>query len=265
MRIISMPHAYLASLQSAALDQINLASNEIENVPVFLSQGDVLLAWWTRHLAPHISSAAKQTITVINVVEIRALLRVCGLLAAGKVYIGNAHAWVPFFMSAEEVVRSSLGDLARRIRHALATLGTQDQLEAFMKLQRAMPKGRFALGDGTMTLVVGTNWTKMGMYHVDFSSAVVGNCVGGRVQSPCRPSLVHYHPLTPPQTSFMKTVFVTGKDDCGNYWLIASHTRKVWTRIAQSMSQEASALGSFQIVDDSQPVQYRADAIETRR
>lgn len=243
LRLICVPGPYMKSLRNAALLDLAARKSEDGSAP-FVSEGDVLLAWWAQHLAPHVSTSSKQTISIIIIFELRALLMAKGLLTSGSAYLGNAHSYVPVFVPASDVLTGSLGDVASALRQALITLGTKEQVEAFVSLRHTMSEDRFVLGDAGMTVVVGTNGTKAKIYDTDFSKVLVkeGPHMGG--QQAGRPSLVYSHNFEPRQNSLVKTLYITGKDANGDYWLYTRLKKGVWDQINQAICNEASIIES---------------------
>ncbi|KAF4634886.1 hypothetical protein G7Y89_g3215 [Cudoniella acicularis] len=235
--------AYMKALRDAALLDLEDDKSE-DGKPPFVSEGDVLLAWWARLLIPNVSTSAKQTVGIINVLELRSFLVAARLFPKGSAYIANAHSLVPAFLPAGELLTSSLGHGVGVMRRALATLTTQEQVEALMALQRATPKDMFVLGDAGMTMVVGTNWTKAKMYDIDFSQALEREGPHSAGQRAGRPSLVYSHSIQPLgwQNFLIKIIAITGKDADGNYWLYGNYTKKTWAQIDQAIKKEASEL-----------------------
>lgn len=67
-------------------------------------------------------------------------------------------------------------------------------------------------GDGNMAQVWFTNWSKAGLFNLDFAPARKGY---KERDVPCRPSYVQEnHGPVKPADGF----FVLGKDEKGNYW-----------------------------------------------
>ena len=240
LRLICVPGPYIRSLKSDAMEDVIKTvqeKNEGGKPPPFVSEGDVLLAWWTQTLIPHISSSLSQTVAVINVLEIRALLVSKGLLPRDSAYIGNAFAWVPVFTSVRAILSASIGSLALAIRHSLATQSKPEQVEAFMRLQHTAGKEKFVLGDVGMKMMVCTNGTKVGLYDLDFSAALVGEGKKMGGQAVGRPSLFHCHCIEPKGINeLMKVLYITGKDAEGNYWMFTTLRPKVWDKVQKAIA-----------------------------
>ena len=171
-----VPAAYVQSLCVAAWANMT-AANHGENgadTP-FVSEGDVMCAWWTRQILSCVPKYPSQTIAINIAFGLRWLLAK-DMLPASSACVANAVMYVLAFMPAKEVLNRPLGYVAAALRKALAELGTREQVEAHLALDRTSREkiGNAGLfGDPWMHMVVCTNWTKGNFYDVDFSAAVV--------------------------------------------------------------------------------------------
>ncbi|KAI1335354.1 hypothetical protein F5Y15DRAFT_252718 [Xylariaceae sp. FL0016] len=245
-RIICMPAGYIRSLRETAMQDLENERGLDEKAP-FISEGDVLSAWWAKLLTPHVSAYKSQTVAMVNVLELRPLLRSSGWLSEGTIYIGNAHLYVSAFSSAGKVLSNSIGALASAVRRSIVTLGSRSQVEAFMALKEKTPSGFFILGDPGMHMFCSTNWTKAKLYEIDFSGALVKEGSHRLSQEAGRPATIYYHPLEPPQFPMMKILYITGKDAEGNYWMCARLTRDLWARIEKTLPYEHPVVRSPEI------------------
>ncbi|KAK1980433.1 hypothetical protein LZ30DRAFT_771504 [Colletotrichum cereale] len=212
-RTVCVPAAYVDSLRKNAMQALQhenssmpgiSASEKTHEAPLpvpFLSDGDVLCAWWTRKIvASRVRNPAKssKTVAILNMMGLRGVMAQAGLLPKSGALVCNAIAPVPSLMRARDLVSEGplgLGRVAGALRLAIARLSTRPQVEALLALQRRCHgnqdenevdnkqattkkgKGKPGLpalfGDGGMHMVVCTNWTKADFFKVDFSSAVV--------------------------------------------------------------------------------------------
>ncbi|GKT58047.1 hypothetical protein ColTof4_11974 [Colletotrichum tofieldiae] len=211
-RTVCIPAAYVDSLRKDALQALQHENSSVPGVsatkreheaplPVsFLSDGDVLCAWWTRKIiASRVRNPIKsnKTIAILNMMGLRGVMAQAGLLPKIGALVGNAIAPVPALLRARDLVAEGplgLGRVAGALRLAIAQLSTRPQVEALLALQRRSHenqdenevdnkkttkkgKGKPGLpalfGDGGMHMVVCTNWTKADFFKVDFSPAVV--------------------------------------------------------------------------------------------
>lgn len=239
-RVIFVPASYVQSLRNAALADI-IAEHKGEggcDTP-FVSEGDVMCAWWTRHILSRMPRDSTQTIAINIAVGLRWLLAK-DMLPASSAYVGNAVAYVPAFMSARDVLIKPLGYVANAIRKALTELGTREQIEARLALDRTSQEetGNAALfGDPWMHMVVCTNWTKGKFYDVDFSAAVMkeGDHLGG--QKAGRPLYIQPHAFAK-GFSLISGFSIMGKDADGNYWLYGVLRKEYWPKIEQALSEK---------------------------
>lgn len=91
------------------------------------------------------------------------------------------------------------------------------------------------LGDGAMAQVGFSNWSKAGLFDLDFSPARVSpreDC------APCRPSYVqeNHGPIKP-----VDGFFVLGKDAKGNYRTSAYKIKSQWANFETQMEEDFAA------------------------
>lgn len=219
-RVICVPAAFAQSLRDAALADIKAANNsENGGDTPFVSESDVLCAWWTRHLLSSTRRDPSQSIAINIVFGLRWLLAK-EMLPASSVYIANAVTFVPAFMSARDILTKPLGYVAVALRQALADLGSREQIEARLALERAsQEKTGYPpfFGDPWMHTVICTNSTKSKYFDLDLSAAVLkeGHHLGG--QKAGRPSYIQPQHFAKP-FSLVNGFSIMGKDADGNYW-----------------------------------------------
>ncbi|KAK8078264.1 hypothetical protein PG996_004434 [Apiospora saccharicola] len=263
-RIVCVPKPYFERIRKAAMRErletsdsgSAVAEHEEGKVPappprhMFLSDGDILCAWWTRHLlAARLPSNASQTVSVMNMMGLRDLLLQSEELipAAEKksAILGNAMVGVPALFLSNQSEQKSLGKMAGTLRQAIQALGTWPQVEALLKLQRAArdKKGRHAVlfGDGGMHMVVCTNWLKARFFDVDFSAAVIPpNNAQSVFHAPvAKPTNVQMHITTDGLPAFLISPFnISGKDEYGNYWIRGTLREEYWPKVEHSLLEE---------------------------
>lgn len=235
-RAIFVPAAYASNLRKAALSELKLMQlkGEYNNIP-FLSEGDVVCAWWTRYIVQaQMPETSNRTVAIYNAFGLRQLLS-RDLLPSRHAYIANAFCMVPTFMTARDVLTKPLGCVAAAIRESYMDLGTRGQVEAVMSLNRAaQDKGGSALfGDPWMHMVVCTNWTKADLFNVDFTGALAeGRRDSGRATG--KPSFIQAHAFAR-GFSMINGFMVTGKDADGNIWLYGILRKQCWHVIEQML------------------------------
>ncbi|KAI0868946.1 hypothetical protein GGS24DRAFT_506236 [Hypoxylon argillaceum] len=283
-RIICVPQAFIDALRKDAFLALQPRNDkkpgEKAQANAFLSDGDILCAWWTRQIvSTRIRNTAhsSQTIAIMNMLGLRRLLRREKLLpeSAGAL-IANAMVGLPAFIAARHIVGRPLGITAGILRTAIQELGTMAQVDALLGLQRAANSngGIPALfGNAGMHMVVCTNWTQARFFELDFSAAVVpeegeaeqvhgtlqmgppgetdfdGNDRGSEQQMSAReparriarPTSVQMHLNSASTPAFMMSIFtVLGKDEVGNYWITGTLRKKFWLGIEQALREGPS-------------------------
>lgn len=239
-RIICVPAAYVQSLCNAARANITAANHGKNGGDTpFVSEGDVMCAWWTRQILSCVPNYPSQTIAISIAFGLRWLLAK-DMLPSSSAYVANALTYVPAFMPAKDVLNRPLGYVAAALRKALVELGTREQVEARLALDRTSREktGNAGLfGDPWMHMVVCTNWTKGKFYDVDFSAAVVkeGRHLGE--QKVGRPSYIQLHGFAK-GFSLISGFSITGKDADGNYWLHSVLRKEYWSKLEQALSEK---------------------------
>lgn len=157
-RIVCVPAMFAQTLREKALTDMSRRSAESGDA-LFLSEGDIICAWWTRHLIrAQMSAASNRIIAINNAFGLRWLLS-DDLLPPTHAYVSNAFCMVPAFMRAKDVLTTPLSFVAAAIRKAYMDLSTRGQIKAVMGLDRAAQiRGTIAMfGDPWMHVIVRTN------------------------------------------------------------------------------------------------------------
>ena len=243
-RVICVPRTYLQSLKDNALADLTAAhdgseGNDAGNKP-FISDGDLLCAWMTRHILSCMSLRPNQTIAINIAFGLRWLLSE-DLLPSSSAYVSNAVTYVPIFMTAKDAMNKSLGYVAASLRKALVRLGTREQIEARLALERSTQdrSGYPALfGDPWMHMVVCTNWAKGNFFDLDFSAAVIVEGPHQGEQKLGKPSYIQAHAFAK-GFSLISGFLVAGKDAAGNYWLQSVLRREYWSVLEQKFAAKS--------------------------
>lgn len=146
-------------------------------------------------------------------------------------YVGNAFGWANVVVTAGEVASKPLSWLAREIRRAINEQGTRAQHEAYYAMVRSSGTGLpiVIFGDGGMAQIGLSNWTKAGLFDLDFSPARRAPKDDG---TPCRPVYVQEnHGPVKPADGF----FILGKDEKGNYWTSACKVKGQWAKFEEQL------------------------------
>lgn len=240
-RVVCVPAHFIKEQRQQVLDE---AINWDCEKP-FVSEGDVLSAWWTRQCTWHLNHESTCTVMLMNAFGLRSILA-NDLLPSNRPYIANASFSVVALISVRDLFHKPLAYAALAVRRSIAELGTREQIEAYAALNReaAEAKGNPPLfGDGTMHMFVISNWTKARFFDVDFSAALVrpGATDGGRSNKMGTPSYVNHLPfcngfLYSPRNSCP----ILGKDAEGNYWLVTTLRKGLWDKIEDRLYRDSS-------------------------
>ncbi|EED19052.1 LysR family regulatory protein, putative [Talaromyces stipitatus ATCC 10500] len=236
-RLIFVPKKYLKELRDSALAELNDSPSQ-DTKPPFISESDVLLSWWTRVFIKALNPSPNKPITLMNVFDIRGILADMGLLpTADTALIANVTWGTITLVTAGEIVTKPLSHLASRIRHAIDTHRTPEQVQAIAAMHReALEKtGQPALfGDAGTMLFTCSNWHKGKLFQMDFSPAVIKTnpFQSGRANLPGRPLLVS---ATGKFVGFSarNSLAVMGKDAAGNWWMKNVLRTSLWSRIEE--------------------------------
>ncbi|KAF2470369.1 uncharacterized protein BDR25DRAFT_34308 [Lindgomyces ingoldianus] len=255
-RMICIPPSFLSNLKTSAMaDLKNISplsivmdtSNPSFSKP-FLSDGDILAAWWLRTLIPsqpwsHRASPRK-TIAFMNVFGMRSVLTTTApaLLppGPGTAFISNAVMAIHSHFTFQGLLSKPLGLVAAQIRTDLAQQSTRSQVDAQARLMRnGWRDSGYApvYGESDMAIAVISNWTKGRMFETDFSAAVVS---GGRRAGSMRgrPSYVQADGCAN-GFSVRNSGCVVGRDGEGNYWVSAMLRPKVWDEVEKAIRRMA--------------------------
>lgn len=237
-RMVCIPEAYWRPQLEKALSELRAEATGRGEDPsaVFLTEGDILAAWTLRCII-----RSRETVDPNNTVaaSIAMSLRkafVDDLLPDQDTspYVGNAFGWANVLVTAGDITTKPLSWLARQVRHAINSQGTRSQHEAYYTMVRESnsPLPVVVFGDGGMTQVGFSNWTKAGLFELDFSPARETPREG---DVPCRPSYVQEnHGPIKPADGF----FVLGKDEKGNYWTSACKVKGQWGKFEELLQRD---------------------------
>ncbi|KAI5918060.1 hypothetical protein F4810DRAFT_726330 [Camillea tinctor] len=205
--------------------------------PTFLSEGDIISAYFSRAMTQRLPKTSTQTVSVMNAFGLRGTF-----LPADRAYVANAVWGVFTLFTVRELATQPLSALAGKVRHTIAEHGTREQLEAraaFLRSQGADMSSMLDMyGDAGMMLLTFSNWTKGRFFETDFSAAVVEKAgEGADSKKPAnyhrgRPSYIQ--PCGYVQNFSMRNSFpVIGKDNAGNYWLVGTLRKGEWAAIEE--------------------------------
>ncbi|OLN96093.1 hypothetical protein CCHL11_03210 [Colletotrichum chlorophyti] len=270
-KILCLPGPFVASLRARAMADLHAMDEKglgTEEAP-FVSEGDVLTAWWTRLVC--LSRGGKRPVTVLNAVDITGRLK--SVFAPGKQYVQNFALGTWTLLNASEVVKTPLGYVARCFRYDIQTQTTPSQVMAFMRRLRSggRCKDQPLYGEPNSLLIIFTNWARCKFFEcIDFSPAVIprvpqppvvgagagpaaadGDAIASSTgEKPAataniaevlgRPppgKLSYHHSLARTRSVLSRNVFtILGKDLQGNYWISALAHPECWSNLEKEVN-----------------------------
>lgn len=223
-RMVCIPGAFLDKLRSKALAELAAAGVE----KPFLTENDVLVAWWTRVALSHLPPDSERPVTVQVAMSLRKALEK-DLLLSGKPYISNCFGFTNLLLSAKEFVQKPLSDIAAQWRTALNEQSTREQVEAYQALVRdsIAPLPVF-FGSGATYQLSYSNWTKADLYGADFSAAAV--------EPRSQPLYASYISHCQVPFQFPEGFIIVGKDQKGNTWLCGYRAQGLWDKVVEELA-----------------------------
>jgi hypothetical protein len=227
-RMVCVPGPFVTKLREEALADIE----PNPKMCPFLSEGDVLCAWWTRLAISNLSS--KRTVVLNNAYSLRKPLAEDLLPSNNGPYVSNAIGFLNVLLPAHEIFDKPLSHVAFAIRHAIQELGNRAQVEAFAAMWRES-SGKLPpfFGNSGMHMITFSNWSKAGLFETDFSAAAVtpGKESG---EKPGRPSYIQNNQFG----LILPNGFpIIGKDNDGNYWLSGYMNKGHWEKIEEQLAK----------------------------
>ncbi|PTU24762.1 hypothetical protein P175DRAFT_0506344 [Aspergillus ochraceoroseus IBT 24754] len=210
-RLLCVPGEFLTQMRTDLMQE--LGDDLPDGKDPFISEGDVLVAWWTRMAAEAHGTAPDRLLALLNIMGVRSLY----LPARDGIYIGNAGLPCYTLLPAGEACTMKLSALAWRLRQCLTVQREREQIEAHASLMKR--DGHFPLiGDPTMELFTFSNWHKGKFFNIDFSAARMER--DGDLSPACSPTCIvqNVHVRGDKPLRFTGAVIV-GKDPLGNWWV----------------------------------------------
>lgn len=239
-RVVMLPASYAQHLCNTARAELShLDENQIrhnDSLTLFISEGDVVCAWWTRLIvAAQLSATSTRTVAINVVFGLRWLLGQ-DLIPSDSSYVANALVLVPAFIPARDLLAKPLGHVAALIRAALQTLGTRDQVEACAALSRSAISrgGALLFGDAWMQMVVCSNWSKGKFFETDFSGAVLKDSTSLKGHTG-QPSYIQAYSFAG-GLSMINAFSILGKDAKGNIWLQGILRKQYWPAVEEALA-----------------------------
>jgi hypothetical protein len=206
----------------------------------FISEADVIFAWWTRIVLRAERPFPSRTLNMRNTCCCRSLLEELGLIpSVASALVTNAVFGTITFLKVRQVLELSLAFTASEIRKALIQQRKAEQLRALDAIRRDRLESKHhpaIFGDPNMFMFMISNWEKAKLFNVNFSGAVAkrGLSLENRKNQLGRPSCIqgsgtkHY--------ATRNTGVVIGKDAGGNYWLSYNLRKEAWPKVEEELS-----------------------------
>ncbi|GAB1194116.1 hypothetical protein APSETT444_003357 [Aspergillus pseudonomiae] len=250
-RVIFLPAKYLHQMRDKAMGELAARDDGDSGKPLFVSEGDILFAWWTRVVLRAERPRPSRTVNMRNTYCCRSILADLGHIpSATCALVTNAVFATLTFLSVRQILESPLSFTASEIRRSLIQQRNVEQLQALDTIQRNTLDNAHhpaLFGNSSMYTVMISNWVKAKLFEVDFSAAVEreGLALDKRSNQLGRPSCIQGTGTKGYATR--NTGVVIGKDAAGNFWLLYSLRKGVWSAVEQqllSMADEDATLSS---------------------
>ncbi|KAL4863940.1 hypothetical protein BDV12DRAFT_20525 [Aspergillus spectabilis] len=232
-RMVCIPETYWRMQLEKALEELRAEAVEKgeDASKVFLTENDILTAWILRCTVGELQASPDRTIAASIAMSLRKAFEGDLIPPSSETpYVGNAFGWANVLVTAGDVTTKPLSCLARQVRRAINEQGTRAQHEAYYEMVRTSGTGLpiAVFGDGGMAQIGFSNWSKAGLFELDFGPARVDQEATG----PCRPSYVqeNHGPIKPADGWF-----IFGKDEKGNYWTSACKVNGQWAKFEEEL------------------------------
>ena len=234
--VVCIPGRFVEQMRTDSLAKLKQQNNE-EGTP-FLSESDVLLAWWTQAQAKALNPLPNRMITIINFFDIRGIA-LPESISKNASFVTNATQPSFICLPTEQTVNQSISALASQVRHSLVQHRTKPEVEAFYARHRtnSMNIRHTPIYCGSNGLCfTWSNWNKARLFEVDFSAAVITKEIpgAGRTHGHGRPSYINSGLLSS-GCSLRNVGRIVGKDASGNWWLACNMRRGAWPGIEEQL------------------------------
>lgn len=232
-RVIYVPGPFLKELREKAI-----RDTQSDHLDDFLSEGDVLWAWWAKlNVSHHLSPSSRRDVNLSYALDWRPVLTAAGLIAPQRPLLSNAVGVISTLIPARDMMDKSVGQIARFIRQSITEFRTKQQVEAWAALWRTAPWNTLPLfGNTTMLVASCTNWSKAKLFDIDLSAALVGceKTDASPQQHSGRPVYIQRRSSGVPLGN---ETAILGKDSRGGYWITAGTDANHWAAIESAIGQ----------------------------
>ena len=132
-RMVFVPRWFVEKKRHSIVDELRAEAKDGEEP--FVTEGDVLVAWWTRIAISHIRTDSTKTITVMSVYSHRKVLKQ-DLLPSNGLYVSTCIGFINKILTARDVLQKPLSWLAFQMRECINSQGTRKQVEAYQCMVR---------------------------------------------------------------------------------------------------------------------------------
>ncbi|CAI7649715.1 unnamed protein product [Penicillium glandicola] len=233
---IRLPGRCVDRMRENVLRELAVAAPSGEKKP-FVSEGDVVVAWWVRTMIKALNPAPDRTIMVMNVFNVWNLFPEWFPHGAAGL-IGNSFFYSYTLLVASKVLQDiNLKYVASTNREALVEHRTKQQVEAMTAIQRRnFMRAAPVVGDSNLLFMAATNQHKARYFETDWSAAVIapGVPLSARPHALGRPSYINdieYCRGYPTRN----IVRIIGKDAAGDYHLLFKARAAAWPVIHQEL------------------------------
>ncbi|KAF4450961.1 family regulatory protein [Fusarium austroafricanum] len=222
-RMVCIPGWFLEELRTTVLQEFVNAGIE----KPFLTDNDVLVAWWSCITISHLPTRSNKPVAIQLAMSLRKTLSK-DLLSPDKPFVSNCTSMANLLLSAKELKKRTVSNIAFQVRSAVNQQRTREQVESYqaMVLESAAPLP-VLMGPANGHQIWYSNWTQAGLFEMDFSVAAV---------TPRETSLyasyisVSQAPLKAPE-SFV----IVGKDMQENTWLCGYRSQGLWKHVEREL------------------------------
>lgn len=242
LRFFTLPGKFVDKLSACARNELAAAQKDNDHSKTFVSDSDVLCAWWTRLIVKSLDTPSNRSVCLTNRFDSRDILAKMGLLPSLNVsFFGNAAYSASFFMPASSYTSTTypLGFLANEVRNSIKVHRTVEQLQAqdaAFRESKAKTGHLPLYGDSDMLLCVFTNCYRGKLFQMDFSPAVIGQDNRGEKSKRGLPVFINCTGMETRWSSRNATA-ILGKSENGDWWLSSRLRHDVWEKVEDEFSK----------------------------